>query len=67
MNILPIDASGLGRKIALNFTLGVIFILIINAVFVGYKLLNRQGNPEKINISTSKEKYDKLQTQLIYK
>ena len=66
MNILPIDASGLGRKIALNFTLGVIFILIINAVFVGYKLLNRQGTPEKINISTSQENADKLKTQLVY-
>lgn len=66
MKILPIDASGLGRKIVLNFILGVIFILIINGVFVGYKLLNRQGTPEKINISTSQENADKLKTQLVY-
>lgn len=66
MKILPIDGFGLGRKIALNFTFGVVFILIINGVFLGYKLLNKQVTPEKINISTSQENADKLKTQLVY-
>ena len=66
MNILPKDSGGLGQKIALNFIIGIFTIILINGLFLGYKLLNKPSTPENINISTSKENADKIKTQLVY-
>ncbi len=65
-NSLPISDATLGKKIILNFVIGILVVLIFIGVFVAYKTLNNPQAPENIKISTSKENAEKLKSQLVY-